>query len=259
MSFLKITVFLAATASAFPGQGHASTVGDGPQLAAHATLPITFTKNVSAADAKPGDPVEARTIQSIHLADGREVPAGARVSGHVLAVKVFKYDNTPYAKQSAGTLDIQIDSLDVQGEKLPLHVSLRAMADPTTSWGSREPASSDNDPLATTTQVGGDLLVPSQKEIRDRNGDVVGYNKRGGQFAHLIANSRGPLNCDGGDTEQPVSLFSASACGLYGFTDVSLTNVDPSHIGLSSAHGTPKIWKHSTALLEIIPQAPEGK
>jgi hypothetical protein len=253
MSLLRITTFLVAAAGIFPGQGHAKTTGAQPQLPVHATVPITFTKSVSAADAKPGDPIAARTIQAIHLADGRELPAGARVTGHVLAAKVFKYDNTPYAKQSAGTLDIQIDALDVQGVQVPLHVSLRAMADSTTSWESREPTSSDNDPLATTTQIGGDLLVPSQKEIRDRNGDVVGYNKKGGAFAHLIANSRGPLSCDGGDTEQPVSLFSASACGLYGFTDVSLTDVDPSRIGLSSTHSTPKIWKHSTALLETMP------
>lgn len=254
MSFLRISSFLLATASILPVQAHAKTAGTVPQLAAHATLPITFTKSVSASNAKAGDSVEARTMQAVHLADGREVPAGARVTGHVLTATAFKYDSTPYAKQTAGILDIQIDTLEVQGAQVPLRVSLRAMADPTTTWQSREPASSDNDPLATTTQIGGDLLTPSQKEIRDRIGDVIGYNKKGGQFAHLIANSRGSLSCDGGDTEQPVSVFSASACGLYGFTDVSLTDLDPSHIGLSSTHGTPKIWKHTTALLEVTPQ-----
>jgi hypothetical protein len=258
MSFLRITSLIVAAAGAFPAQGHAKTA-DAPQLQAHATLPIAFTKSVNAAHAKPGDPVEARTVQAVHLADGRDLPAGARVTGHVTAASSFRYDNTPYAKQSPGILDIQLDALEVQGTQIPLHATLRAMADPTTSWQSGESTSSDNDPLAATTQIGGDQLIPSQKEIRNRNGDVVGYNKKGGSYAHLIANSSGSLSCDAGDTEQPVSQFAASACGLYGFTDVALTNVSPSHIGLASTHSTPQIFKHSLALLEVVPEDALGK
>jgi hypothetical protein len=133
------------------------------------------------------------------------------------------------------------------------------MADPVTSSAALDPKSSDLDPLATTTQIGGDLVTPSQNEILDRNGDVVGYNKKHGAFAHLIANFRGPVSCDAGDTEQPVFLFSASACGLYGFSGVSLTSFDSSHIGLVSTHSTPEIWKNTTALLETMPESASSK
>lgn len=252
MSFLRIAPLVLAATTAFAAQGHANT--DPTQLPEHATLPITFTKTVSAAHSKPGDVIQARTTQAVRLADGQVVPSGSLITGHVLAAKAFTYDKTPYAKQAAGTLELQIDSLQAKGQMIPLHVSLRAMADPITSWDAYKPQASDMDPLGTTTQVGGDLLTPSQKEILDRNGDVVGYNKKGGQFAHLISNSRGPLNCDGGDTEQPVSRFSASACGLYGFVNMSLISFDGSRIGLSSAHGSPEIWKHTTALLETVPE-----
>lgn len=254
MSFLRITTFLFLTASVFPGQGYAS-IASAAQLAAHSTLPITFTRTVSADKSRPGDPVRAKTMQAVRLADGRQVPAGTLVIGHVLTARPFRYDKTPYAKQLAGTLDIQIDALEVQGGQLPLSVSLRAMADPLTSWQATEPKSTDLDSLGTTTQIGGDLLVPSQSEIRDQSGDVVGYNKKGGAFAHLLANSRGSLTCDAGDSEQPVSIFSASACGLYGFTGMSLMQGAPSHIALSSTHSSPRIWKQSTALLEAIPAA----
>lgn len=256
--FLRITTLLLVATSAFPHQSHAA-VEASSQLPAHATLPITFTRTVNASSAKPGDSVEAKTMQAIRLVDGSELPAGAIVTGHVLTSAPFHYDKTPYAKQSAGILDIQLDTLNAKGVHIPLHVSVRAMADPTTSWHASEPKSSDLDPLGTTTQIGGDLLTPSQSEIRNADGDIVGYNKRGGAFAHLIANSRGPLNCDAGDTEQPVSMFSASACGLYGFAGASLTDISPSHIGLSSTHGAPQIWKHSTALLEVLPDDAEQK
>jgi hypothetical protein len=252
MNFLRIAPLILATAGILPAQSHASATA--AELPAHATLPITFSNSVNAAHAKVGDPVLAKTAQAVHLADGREIPSGTLVKGHVLASSGFAYDNTPYAKQKPGTLEIQFDSLELQGQSVALHVSLRAMADPNSSWASREPTSSDNDPLGTLTQVGGDLLIPSQKEIRNPDGDVVGYNKKGGAFAHLIANSRGPVNCSGGDTEQPVFIFSANACGLYGFTSVSLVSFDDSRIGLASTHSTPQIWKHTAALLETVSQ-----
>ena len=258
MHFLRIAPITLALASAFAAQSRAAT-DEAAHLPNHATLPITFTQTVSAAHAKPGDVILAKTTQRVKLTDGSEVPSGSVVKGHVLASMMFTYDKTPYAKQAPGLLEIQIDSLEAQGQSIRLHVSLRAMADPITTWSAYEAKSSDLDPDGTTTQVGGDLLTPSQNEIRDRNGDVVGYNKKGGEFAHLIANSRGPVQCDAGDTEQPVSRFSASACGLYGFAEASLTSFDSSRIGLASAHTTPQIWKHSTALLETVPEIASSK
>ncbi|MFC6644202.1 hypothetical protein ACFQBQ_01060 [Granulicella cerasi] len=252
MAFLRILPLVLVAASAPSAQGHAMT-GTAAQLPAHATLPITFTRTVSAAHSQPGDSVVARTTQAVRLSDGRVIPAGSIVSGHVLAAKAFVYDKTPYAKQASGLLAIQFDSLTAQGQTIPLHVTLRAMADPVTSTHSYDPPPSDMDSLGTRTQIGGDQVVPSQDEIRDRNGDVVGYHKKDGAYAHLLSNSRGSITCSAGDTEQPVSQFSASACGLYGFGGVSLTAPDATHIALASTHGTPEIWKHSIALLESLP------
>ncbi|MDE1162275.1 MAG: hypothetical protein PW792_10070 [Acidobacteriaceae bacterium] len=249
MVFLKFAPLLLVLASDLTAQSHAATASPA-HLPDQATLPITFTKTISAVHVKPGDVVLAKTIQDIHLADGRKVASGAVVKGHVVASTAFAYDSTPYAKQKPGALEIQIDSLEVQGQSIPLHVSLRAMASPLATESAEEPRASDLDSLATTTQVGGDLLTPSQNEIRDANGDVVGYNKKSGTFAHLLANARDAVRCDAGGTEQPVSVFSASACGLYGFSQTSLTRFDASRIVLVSTHGTPKIWKHTTALLE---------
>lgn len=252
MPALHIALVALALNGALPAQGGVNA-GNVAQLPEHAAIPVVFTKTVSAAHARPGDPVQARTTQAVRLNDGRKVPSGALVKGHVLASKAFLYDKTPYARQTPGTLEIQIDSLEAGGQTVPLHVTLRALADPFTSQAAWEAKSTDLDSLATTTQVGGDLLVPSQSEIRNGDGDVVGYNKKAGQFAHLLANRGGAVTCKAGNTEQPVSRFSASACGLYGFGQVSLTSFTDSHIGLTSSHGSPEIDKHSTALLETLP------
>jgi hypothetical protein len=223
-------------------------------LATPATLPVTFTSAIRADHAKAGDPVEARTMQRVQLPGGGSIPSGARVVGHVLDANGFAYDKTPYAHQKPSTLSIHFDSIQVNGQMVPLNVAVRAIASPNEVWSSREPAGSDADPLGTVTQIGGDLLIPSQAEVRDRNGDVVAYNKHDGVYAHLIASG----GCDGSDVEVSVSVFSASACGAYGMTDVSLAGrgsaAQPSTLTLVSTHGSPQIWKHTAALLEVLPQ-----
>jgi hypothetical protein len=223
-------------------------------LPPQATLPIVFTKTVGADRAKAGDIVHARTTQDARLANGDVIPAGTEVIGHVANAAGFVFDKTPYAKQPESVLAIHFDSVRIAGHDVPLHVTVRAMADPLTSWGAREPRSSDLDPLGTVTQIGGDQLVPSQNQVVDRNDDVVAYNRRNGVYAHLIARA----GCDGSSTEVSVGIYSASACGLYGFTDVSARELgsvaSPSTLSLVSTRTSPKVWRNSTALLEVLPQ-----
>jgi hypothetical protein len=230
----------------------------GATLAPQTTLPISFGTSVSADHSKPGDLVIAKTTQVITLSDGSEVRPGALVTGHVIAAIPFSYDKTPYAKQKESVLEIKFETLSVQSEALPLHVYVRAIADPVTSSDARTSTGPEGLPT-TWTQIGGDQLTPSEREIRSSDGDVVGYNKRGGAYAHLIANNAGSVQCDGSNSEQPVSIFSASACGKYGFASTSLDSAgslaDPSHMTLSSTHRSPKVWKYSTALLEVLPDS----
>jgi len=217
-------------------------------------LPITFTKTVSADKARVGEVVYAKTTQAARLVTGEVIPAGTEVVGHVAAANGFVDDKTPYATQKESVLEIQFDTLRLGGHDLPLKVTVRAMADPLTSWGAREQNVAD-DSLATVTQIGGDVLIPSQSEVVNRNGDVIAYNRRGGVYAHLIPRA----GCDGSTNEVSVGIYSASACGLYGFTGVSAREtgsvLSPSRLSLVSTHESPKIWRNSTALLEMLPDA----
>jgi hypothetical protein len=247
MSILRVITALALSSTVALAQGSK------PSAEASTTLPIVFTRTVSADHAHIGDAVSAKTTQVVRLASGTIVPSGASVVGHVIAASGFVYDKTPYAHQRQSVLSIQFDSVQVAGAVLPLGVMVRAMADPLTSWDARKPQASDMAPLGTMTQIGGDQLTPSQSEVVNMDGDVVAYNKRGGVYAHLIANGR----CDGGSVEVPVGIYSASACGLYGFTNVSAEEMGstarPSTLTLISSRTSPKVWKSSTALLEVLP------
>lgn len=249
-SLVSLSLFAAVTARA---QVESSR---GRELPVFTAIPVSFTKTVDANHAKVGDVVLARTTQNIVADGGRLIPSGAQVIGHVVMGSAFTYDKTPYAKQKEAALGIHFDRLESQGTAYPITVYLRAMADPISSWGAVKARPSDEDPEGMTTQIGGDIVNPHQSEIRSQADDVVGYNKRDGAHAHLIAaQGNSPEGCDATDTEQAMSIFSASACGLYGFADTRLVqsgrNGTDGVFLLESHKQAPKIYAHSTALLEV--------
>jgi hypothetical protein len=221
------------------------------------TLPIQFERSVDSNHVHAGDAVVAKTTQQVRLANGQILPTGAHVVGHVLAATAFTFDKTPYAKQQASTLTIHFDSIESKGKTLPLQVYVRAMADPLTVWDAERPKATDMDPLSTTTQIGGDQVIPSQSKVRSQDGDTVGYNRHGGVYAHLIsAVGNGSASCDASDTEQSMGHFSASACGLYGYTDVTMLDAGKSGaastLTLAAHRRSAKIWAKSEALLEVL-------
>jgi hypothetical protein len=227
-------------------------------LAPGTTLPITFSKTIEANHAHPGDRVEARTTQPVLLSDGSTLPCGSHVIGHVVGASGFKYDDTPYARQPHSVLAIHFDSVETAGQEtksLPIQVYVRALADPVTVEAALAPNLYD-DSLRSHSQIGGDIVTPSQKEVVSQHDDVVGYLKHGSVYAHLLRAG----NCDGGDTEVSMGVFSANACGLYGFTDSTLESPgksgEPSTFTLVSNRRSPEIWAHSAALLEVVAPSP---
>ena len=257
MTISRIGLLALISAGVCVAQTNAGAVG-AAALAPQTILPITFAGTVSANRARPGDAVVARTTQEVRLTNGKEVRPGAEVLGHVVRVQPFVFNKTPYAKQVASVLEIQFDTLLTKGEQVPLHVYLRAIADPFATEAAVEPSDSDYDPLQSTTQVGGDIRTPSQTEIVSPAGDTVAYNKRGGNYAHLIATTGGgAAQCDASNSEQPISIFSASACGVYGFQGIALTSTGydskASQFSLASTRRTPEIHRYSSALLEVLP------
>lgn len=239
-----------------PSQAVVAQSSQAGTLAPGSTLPIRFNKTIQANHVHVGDMIHAKTTQAVILTNGQKLPAGSSVLGHIVAASGFKYDSTPYAKQATSTLSIHFDAVEEKGVHVPLDVYVRAMADPVTVDAALTPNLYD-DSLRSRMQVGGDVVTPSQKEIVSQRDDVVGYLKHGEAYAHLLrASGSSPDGCDGGDTEQPMSVFSASACGLYGFTGTSLESTGrsgaTSTLTLVSTRRSPEIWANSMALLEVV-------
>ncbi len=245
-----LAVLIVMTSAVFAQTVHPKTI----VVNAPTTFPIVFTKSISAKNAHAGDSVTARTTQIVRLGESEVIPKGTRINGHVIAAKPFEYDTTPYARQRASVLSIRFDSIEIQSQAAPLDVTVRAMASPIVSEDARIPINHDIDPSGATVQVGGDQRYPWNAPVKNEDGDVVAYSRHGGVYAHLIANGA----CDGSSVEVSVGIYSASACGLYGFDQTSAEEVGssahPSTLTLVSTHQSPKIWKNSTALLEVLPR-----
>jgi len=243
---------LALASSSLLAQGSKLSTGE-ISIESPFTLPIVFLNNISASHSHAGDVVLAKTTQIVRLGNGAVIPRGSRITGHVVLARPFIYNKTPYARQKESILTVHFDSVEVGHESIPLAVMVRAMADPITSQEAQTPINHDIDPSGMTTQIGGDQRYPWSAPVVSSEGDVVAYSRRDGVYAHLIAN--GP--CNASSVEVSVGIYSASACGLYGFTDVSLREFgsvsNPSTFTLSSTHVSPKIWKYSTAILEALP------
>jgi hypothetical protein len=177
----------------------------------------------------------------------------------VVDARPYTFDPTPYVKLTPSVLAIHFDRIVDHGVDTPLTASLRAMADPNSSDGASWPTYTyEGDPFGTVILIGGDHYTPRTTQVYSPDRDVVGYKRLHGVYARLIANDyvgRGViLHCYATETEQSVAIFSANACGLFGFDSVYLAvngNESGGTFRLESRHCSVKIYARSGALLQV--------
>jgi hypothetical protein len=220
-------------------------------------IPVVFTKTVSAAKAKTGDSIAAKTIQVVRLPDGESIPKGSRLTGHIVQATSFHFDDTPYAMQKPSVLAVHFDRIVVNGTEVPVNLTVRALANHNDAESATFAHNTDeSDPVGTMVLIGGAHFSPVSKQVLSSDeDDIVGYNRKGGVFAHLLPGAyqgRGAgFHCSGTSTEQSVAIFSPDACGLYGFGNTSLSAADGSAtFRLASAHQTVTLYAGSAALLQ---------
>jgi hypothetical protein len=103
--------------------------------------------------AKAGDKLKATTVASVTLANGTSIPTGSVVLGHVV-------------QADAGSVTVSFDTVSVDGHKIPLEITLVAVAKIGASSGNTtakmDSPSPDNHPLdgrsREAVQAGADTL-----------------------------------------------------------------------------------------------------
>ena len=251
LAFAAVNVTLYATAALVPAQSQS--------LPAATAIPVSFAQSVDAKKAKVGDTVTAKTMQVILLPGGGSIAKGTVVTGHVVAVQPFHFDPTPYAHQTPSLISIHFDQLREAGTLIPVNLSVRAIA---TANDSREASyaysNQDPDHIGMVSLIGGTTFSPLQKMIQSEDGDAIGYNRKDGVFARLIASApsgaRTSIDCKGTDTEQSLAIFSPDACGVYGFAGdyISENGQDGSGTFTLTVRGrSEKLYAGTTALLQV--------
>lgn len=239
---LKAAFVLLAAACAF-AQPRSALSGD-------AVVPVVFLQTIDAGKVHPGDRVHAITLVDVHLPTGKVARRGTEILGSVTVANAFRYNRTEYAEQLPGVLGISFDTIGTGDKAIHVRMSVRAIADSFAASEATRPLDLDLDPELATIQIGGDRVRPGIREVISTSGDVVGYRRRDGVHVRLAGAERGGFRCFASRTEIAVSIFSADACGAYGF-DGNEVSQEAGALVFISARRTPVVPKRSVALLQI--------
>ena len=222
-------------------------------LPAGTAIPITFPHALDGGKLRVGDAVITKTDQVILGSEGERIPRGSKLVGTVVEVQPSKASTDP------SELAIKFETLSVGDQAFPIHVALRALASFVLANSSASPAadygSLDSD---LYRQVGGDYFFP-YRPVYSNDWTEVGKSGRDGVFVRLqnvrLSNSPDHVVCESTETLQSVGVFASSACGVYGFPDLTVQASGANTSGvirfLSTKHAV-KIASGSAALLQVV-------
>ncbi len=193
-------------------------------------LPLQLNSSLNSKTSKPGQVVSARLMQDVPLPSGARIRAGAKATGRVL--DVVRAGNGSGAK-----ISLQFDALEVSKRRVPMTTNLRALASMMEVEEAQVPQNGPDRGTSenswTTEQIGGDVVYRGGGPVTNGLG-VVGTPTANGVLVRLASKTgtkcRGAVS--GNDHPQALWLFSADACGTYGFTDLVIM-----HAGRGSPTG----------------------
>lgn len=181
-------------------------------------LPIMLTSTLDVKKIKVGQPISGAIQQDVPLPGGGRISRNSRVSGRVLDAAV-RADGSSY-------LRISFSLVHTKHRDIPVATSLRAIASLTAVQGAqipeRAPTWGEGPYNWTTVQVGDDTVYNGGGPVTHA-GTVVGEPVPPyGVLAELTAVPGSA--CQTGSRGQRLALwvFSSSACGAYGFDELSI-------------------------------------
>lgn len=190
-------------------------------------LPLQLDTSLNSAKSKPGQVVTARLMQDVPLPSGARIRAGSKAIGRVLDV-VEARDG------SGAKLSLQFDTLEVSKRRIPMTTNLRALASMMEIEDAQTPKTGPDhgtpENAWTTVQIGGDVVYRGGGPVA--NGlQVVGTPTANGVLVRTASKPGSKCRSDLGSNDLPQALwlFSADACGAYGFPDLAIVHAGRSH------------------------------
>ena len=191
------------------------------EIPAGTILPVRLDTKLDARKNKRHQAVRGRIMQDVILNQRSRIRTGARVVGHIIEVK-----STP----SGSRLVLTFDRVVTHGRTVPMTTNLRAIASfqevyeaqmPTNAWDDYGTSTSD----WNTVQVGGEVVYRGAGQVMSGS-EVVGTSSDSGEVRAQVRPSAGGCRgaVSGNDNVQALWIFSSAACGVYGFSALSIAH-----------------------------------
>jgi hypothetical protein len=217
-------------------------------LPAGTLLPVRLNHGLKAQKLHSGQTVRARIMQSI---PGTHLHRGATIVGTVLRVST----------QPGGpaTLELRFDTIESHHHRIPVHTDLRAVASPLDVEFAQVPEEMSSRGLTPETwdtqQIGGDQVYRGGGPVAEDNGPV-GTPAAYGVLATPRVKPGAPCRGETDDNTRPQALwlFSANACGVYGFPNLRIEHAGRSNGGsivLRAGDGKLNLGGGSALLLRV--------
>ena len=176
-------------------------------------LPVMLSSTLNAKNSKPGQKVEGKLMQEVRLANDTVIKKGSRVSGHVISA------------QKPSRITVRFDSLQDEHQAIPLNVSLRALAASESVFQAGLPvdaSTSEESDEWVTRQVGGDYVFRGRGYVSSDQGKIGRWDGSGVWGKLQIGDKC--IDTETNGEEQSLWVFSASACGAYGFEEMEIVH-----------------------------------
>ncbi len=186
-------------------------------------IPIVLSHTINSQKSKTGQAIVAKVAQDVPLGEKKAIHRNTKVLGEISQIE-----------RSAGrtTLVLRFDRIQLGHAQVPISTQLRALADAARVNEAQTPTDVDQWPRTwarTTVQIGGDAVYRGGGPVQSPTGEIVGTPTGCIECGVLdrVPAAPGP-RCAGAvadDTApQAMWVFSADACGVYGFSNLQFQN-----------------------------------
>jgi hypothetical protein len=216
-------------------------------------LPIQLNSSLRSNKARPGQMISGRVMQDVPLTAHSRIPGGAKVMGHVVAVR-------PATDGKPAEMSVRFDTVVMRKQRIPVTTNLRAMATMMDIDEAQIPPTGPDHGTPSyiwpTHQIGGEVAYGGGGVV-SHGSYIVGHSVPYGVMVHASARPGSPCRADVGGNNRPQALwlFSSDACGLYDFPNLILAHAgrsDPvGEITLVSQKGDVNVRAGSGMLLRV--------
>jgi hypothetical protein len=183
-------------------------------------IPVMLSSSLNAAKDKSDTKLEGKVMQEIVLPSGVKIRQGARIFGHTVNVST---------NSSGSRIVVKFTSIQNEGRSIRVTTGLLALASMAFVSDAQLPVSSSSDATPNTQwvtrQIGGDLVRRGVGTVYSSSGLLGRWVGGSSVLMKLTPNVN--AGCSGGpgyDDVQAVWVFSSSACGTYGLSNVKIAS-----------------------------------